>query len=217
MRPGRRSRARLFYAAAVVGLLAAVVSPAPVSATIEEQRARLPPPAECPDEVEGTWMAIRYEENYSPPEWYNVTIEVLRESPGSKRLKGSMLVHYWLGGAADVQPPPCRPGGYDRVVYQPATGEVSADGKLRMDATSWQPRESFCGGPTPGYNPDHYSGKIDPLLHEFQSVNNDGGRAVNEPAVFRRVRCAPQTPQKPGEVKPPAFVPPRRVSCGRGW
>src|SRR5688572_24465640 len=71
MRPGRRSRARLFYAAAALGLLASVASPSPVAATIEEQRARLPPPAECPDDVEGTWMAIRYEEHYSPPEWYN--------------------------------------------------------------------------------------------------------------------------------------------------
>jgi hypothetical protein len=45
-----------------------------------------------------------------------------------------------------------------------------------------------CGHPH-GYNPDNFSGEIDPWRAEFQSVNNDGDRAVNEPHVFRRIRC----------------------------
>jgi hypothetical protein len=39
------------------------------------------------------------------------------------------------------------------------------------------------------YRPDHFTGTIDPAIQEFQSVNNDGGRAVNDPMVFRRIAC----------------------------
>ncbi len=214
MRPRRR---RLLYAILAAGLTAAMLAPATGAATIEEQRARLPPPAECPDDVEGTWMAIRYEADYSPPEWYHVTLDIRRAAPGSERLEGSMLVHFYYGGPGDIRPPPCRPGQRDAVVFQTAVGKAEAGGRLRFDATSWRWQEAACGGMTGGYNLDHYSGQIDQALHEFQSVNNDGGRAVNEPAVFRRVRCAPETPRPVVDVKPPAFMPERRAGCGRGW
>jgi hypothetical protein len=42
------------------------------------------------------------------------------------------------------------------------------------------------------YHPDHFTGTIDPQREEFQSVNNDGGRAVNDPMVFRRIGCVDQ-------------------------
>jgi hypothetical protein len=202
-----------------------MAQPAEVSATIEEQRARLPPaPEKCADEVEGTWMSLKYSPHYHPPQWYEVTIEIKRTAPGSELLEGSMLVRYWFGGPGDAKPPACKPGGYDRFVFQPSVGKITTDGQLRVDATSWSQREVRCGGEGyRGYNLDHYAGKIDPVLKEFQSVNNDGGIAVNEPAVFRRIRCP-----APGEVdnrdkksnisvKPPSFVPARSGGCGRGW
>ena len=215
MRP--RRRARPIYALLATGLFALVAAPAPVEATVEEQRARLPPPATCQDEVEGIWIALKYEASYRPPEWYHVTLELRRTKNDPKRIEGSMLVHYWFGGPTDVNPPSCRPGGYDRTVLQPSVG-TALDGNVQFDATSWRLVEAACGGREDRlYNLDHYSGKIDPTLQEFQSVNNDGGRAVNDPAVFRRVKCFDKPRIVVTDAVPPPFTPPRRVSCGRGW
>lgn len=215
MRP--RRRARSLYTLLAAGLVALVVYPSPVEATVEEQRARLPPPAACPDDVEGVWVALRYEPHYNPPEWYHVTLDIHRTKDSKVKIEGTMLVHYWLGGPKDVQPPPCRPGGYDRTVLQPSTGTV-INGRVQFDAQSWRQVAEPCGGSEDRrYNLDHYSGTIDPKIQEFQSVNNDGGRAVNEPAVFRRVKCFEAERRVVTDVTPPPFTPPRRASCGRGW
>jgi hypothetical protein len=53
---------------------------------------------------------------------------------------------------------------------------------------------------------------------EFQSVNNDGGRAVNDPVVFRRVQCndGEHLDSEPRiAVAPPPFYPPEdEGGCG---
>ncbi len=226
MAPGRRSsrdrsrgRSRGALAALVLAGSAVVLWPAAGEATVEEQRARLPPPAKCTDDVEGVWLAHDFWGRYN--EWYIFTLTIRRASPGSNELKGEILSHYWDGGPKDQQPPGCGGPPQDRFVKMPAVGTVK-DGDINFRGTSWREEPNPCGPggrfANNGYNPDNFSGKIDPATQEFQSVNNDGGRAVNEPTVFRRVRCfdpAEQPRPTPIDVKPPAFEPPRRFGCGR--
>ena len=64
---------------------------------------------------------------------------------------------------------------------------------------------SICGSSIGfGYNLDNFTGTIDPEIQEFQSVNNDGGISVNEPNVFRRIRCF-EGPAPTDDVEPPPF------------
>jgi hypothetical protein len=47
-------------------------------------------------------------------------------------------------------------------------------------------------------------------------LNNDGGRAVNSPTVFRRGRCLEEPPPPGVKATPPPFEPPRRLfGCGK--
>jgi hypothetical protein len=197
-------------------MLAVVLWPSAAPATVEEQRARLPPAADCADPVEGMWLAIMYTEQRE--EWYEYSIDVKRVAPGSNQLKGEMTSHFWHGGAGDQKPPACNPiAGYEAVVKMPnATGSISPKGELLFGATTWRLDKMVCGVSRILYNPDHFSGTIDPVRQEFQSVNNDGGNAVNEPAVFRRVSCF-DSPRKVGvDVKPPDYAPPKK-GCGAHW
>ncbi len=191
--------------------------PAPLGATVEEQRARLPPPAKCSDPVEGVWLGHYYDARDRT--WYKRSLEIHRDPPGSGTLKGEIIAHFWDGGPKDQEPPPCAPGRQEHVVHMPSVGTYKEDGSLDFGGTSWRPDPPICSRGGYGYAPDHFSGKIDPAIQEFQSVNNDGANAVNEPNVFRRIRCFDSSEGKPRpptiDVKPPAFEPPRRFfSCG---
>ncbi len=205
----RRRTRRLALVAAAVTLLVPTV----VSATIEEQRARLPPPADCADEpVEGIWKSHAYYPGHG--QWYIFTLTIRRDPSDPRRLTGRVHSHYWNGGPDDVEPPPCGPGGFHQTVIMPAEGSV--DGmRIQFGGTSWQNDQTFCGPPTTGYYPDVFSGVIDPEIEEFQSVNNDGGPMVNYPTVFRRVRClGPEEEDRPEVVvEPPEFYP-DRSGCG---
>ena len=66
------------------------------------------------------------------------------------------------------------------------------------------------------YNLDRFTGKIDEEREEFQSVNNDGGRMVNHPTVFRRIKCDEHddAPKASVEVKPPPIFPENSTDCG---
>jgi hypothetical protein len=212
----RRPRGPRIWAFFVAGLAALVLWPEPLRATIEEQRARLPPPATCPDAVEGVWLGHYYDA--SDRTWYKRSLEIRRVAPGSDRVHGEIVAHFWDGGPKDVNPPPCRPGGQEHVVHMPAVGTATADGKVDFGGTSWRADPPICSRGGFGYAPDRFTGQIDPAIQEFQSVNNDGGRAVNEPNVFRRIRCFDaDTPQRPTvDVKPPPFEPKRGLfSCGK--
>jgi hypothetical protein len=185
------------------------------NATVAEQRARLPPPAECQDPVEGVWRAHqfwgwRYE-------WYVMTLEIHRAKPGAPELTGTILSEYWHGSAKDQEAPPCAQQPFHFVVRMPAVGTYR-EGDVAFGGTSWTLDRAVCGGRPHGYNPDRFTGKIDPKIQEFQSVNNDGGAAVNVPSVFRRVRCfdqgEPATPPSI-DVKRPSFRPKVKSSgCG---
>jgi len=82
---------------------------------------------------------------------------------------------------------------------------------------SWRLDQVHCRSGPFGYNLDNFTGDIDPAILEFQSVNNDGGRAVNVPNVFRRVRCPPRETARAPRVNPvaPAFYPDLERGCGR--
>jgi hypothetical protein len=201
----------------VLAMLALVLLPGRASGTVEEQRARLPPAADCDDPVEGTWLGL--EDSIRFGEWYEATLNIRRASAGSAELVGDMYMHFWRGGPQDSHPPACRPGGREVGVKMPnARGKI--DGLVvSFGGTTYSIDKNMCGVYTGRYNVDHFSGTIDATINEFQSVNNDGGSAVNEPVVFRRIRCfkKEEGPALPAaSVTPPAYEPPKRgISCGR--
>lgn len=192
----------------------AFVLPSLAPATVEEQRQRLPPPATCGDPVEGVWMSHAYYPRYR--DWYIFTMEVRRVSAGSPLLTGQILAHSWTGSANESAPPACAPGRDRWEVLMPARGRLLPDGTILFGGVSWRTTAIHCGGGPASYNADQFSGRIDPALQEFQSVDNDGGRSVNEPTVFRRVRCFEPPPVPHPVVAPPPFNPPtRRGGCAR--
>lgn len=215
-------RSRRAVTAAIVGVGAALVLlPSLAPATIEEQRTRLPPPATCQDPIEGIWMSHKYE--IPGDEWMIFTLEIHR-APGSVvngppgtviPLIGHIQAHAWLGAGSQASaPPPCSSSISHWTVEMTAEGRV-VDQRVDFWGTRWAVGNVFCGPRNFGYNLDHFSGVIDPTIQEFQSVNNDGGRAVNDPTVFRRVRCFdPVSPPHPF-VAPPTFQPPHRSGCSR--
>ncbi len=209
-RPWLRPR-RVAAVAIVVAFVVAFVAPALAPATITEQRARLPPPARCEDEVEGLWKSHSYWKSHG--QWYVFTLEIHRTKADPNRLTGTLLSHYWSGGSTDEEPPPCRPPGYRQQVRMVGAGHIR-DGVVTFGGTSWTLERTYCGRNWANYYPDVFSGRIDPDLQEFQSVNNDGGPAVNVPQVFRRIRCLEPDSQPHIVVTPPAFQPPSRGGCG---
>jgi hypothetical protein len=208
------SRRSALAAATLIAIALALV-PRGSAATVEEQRARLPPAAACPDPVEGTWQALKYDEQYR--DWYEHTLQIRRTEPrAAGALEGEMTAHYWSGTPADDKPPACAPGRRELVVKMPGKGLLDDRKNLRFGATTYAIDRVICGAPG-RYNPDNFSGTIETERNEFQSVNNDGGRSVNEPMVFRRIRCldAPQRGTQKAAT-PPAFAPPKRSwGCGR--
>ena len=110
-------------------------------------------------------------------------------SAGQPLLTGDVLARFWVGTAQQSEPQPCGVTRFDREVFMPATG-VATGLQVAFGGTSWRPHRNHCGPAGWSYNPDHFTGTIEPAIQEFQSVNNDGGEAVNEPTVFRRIRCS---------------------------
>ena len=194
-------------------VLSSLGFPSGAPATIQEQRNRLPPPADCgEDPVAGVWKSHAYYPGHG--QWYIFTLTIHRDPDREGHLVGNVHSHYWTGTPDDEEPPPCRPGGYHQTVIMPADGTVN-DMQIEFGGTSWEAEQNFCGPPVMGYFPDRFSGIIDPQIEEFQSVNNDGGPMVNYPTVFRRSRCLtdPDGPP-PVVVAPPDFYPSSGCGCG---
>jgi hypothetical protein len=196
-------------------VLAVIVAhPGFAPATITEQRNRLPPPAFCDDEVEGVWRGHYFWEGHN--EWYIMTLEVHRDRANPNRLTGVILSEFWEAGRDRPEPPAqCAPGAQHSVIRMPAEGSI-VDGLITFGGTSWQLERSYCSNGYLAYNPDVFSGRIDPAIQEFQSVNNDGGDAVNVPVVYRRIRCFEPDAVPHISVAPPPFLPPRHAGCGVG-
>jgi len=176
-------------------------------ATVAEQRARLPPAAECESEVAGRWKAIVYSDNTRS--WYDYTMEVRHVDGSDSALTGVIHVDTWIGTPEQPEPGPCAGRRYRGKMA--GRGRFAA-GNVQFGGGEFQLAEVVCGHPSQflGYNPDQFSGRIEKERQEFQSVNNDGGAAVNEPTVFRRVGCFDDEPRENPDVKPPPFFPERR-------
>jgi hypothetical protein len=184
-------------------------------ATVEEQRARLPPPAECHSAVAGRWKSLHYRETYR--DWYEFVLEVHEDPADKTRLVGKIQVHMWVGES--TQSEPRRPCLFEYTGTMEGGGSF-ANGQIAFGATSPLTfTQVTCGNPW-GYNPDHFTGKFEPERQEFQSVNNDGGSSVNEPVVFRRIGCFDDAHQEElrkepphGDVAAPPFFPKHKAGC----
>jgi hypothetical protein len=210
-RRARRWALALTAAALVAGvLLHSGVAPG----TVAEQRARLPPAASCADDpVAGYWRSHQFLEK--DRQWTEFTLEIHRVGNGNL-LTGKITNHTWRGGADREQPGLCGPEQPYRLRFSmTAKGEVDGE-NIRFEGTSWKLDEVVCGGRPVGlrYFLDRFTGKIDAKLQEFQSVNNDGGRMVDYPTVFRRIRCLSDGPTAEVKVKKPAFFPKSASGCG---
>jgi hypothetical protein len=216
---GNRSHAKPPRRAAALGLmvgLALTLGPALAPATIEEQRQRLPPPAECgEDPIAGVWQAHVYYAHVE--QWYMTRIEIERDAadPSGEQLIGSMYSEFWNGGPNDSQPPVCGGPGQRAAVNERATGRAHGL-ELSVDAIDWKDAE-VCGPTAFGYLLDHFSGSVDIERMEFQSLlNADAPEWHDVPTVFRRVACSQHMPQPEPKVvvAPPPYQPVERDGCG---
>jgi len=197
----------LALVAFAVGTMTPTRAPA---GTVAEQRARLPPPATCTDPIAGTWKSFDYRARWG--EWKIFTLEI-RRVDDTDQLEGTIVNETWRGDPSQSEPGPCE-GQLHYVVSMDAAGKVH-DGRIEFGGVGqWRLDASKCSdfyAHYSRYNLDQFTGPLDLDRLEFQSVNNDGGRNVNEPTVFRRVECledpkAKATPPKVA-VTPPAFYP----------
>lgn len=204
----RLRRAMLLATALVIGVLPCLRT---AEATISEQRSRLPPPAHCEDPVEGVWKSHMYRPRWG--EWECFYLEIHRVQGNAIELTGSIKNHSWRGDREEQEPGACR--GRDQwIVSMDGRGTINGDRIVFGGVGQWRTDRVLCGRGPWGYNLDNFSGTIDRDLLEFQSLNNDGGRAVNEPTLFRRIRCFPPGAQPHIQVDPPPFFPERTGGCG---
>jgi hypothetical protein len=203
----RRRAARLLPGAAIGALLLAMVVRLPEApATVAEQRARLPPAAECESDVAGRWRALIY--SLDTHSWYDWTMEVRHVEGSPDALTGVIYVDTWFGTPDQSEPGACM--GRGRYKGKMEGHGHYRNGEVFFGGRAFQLSEIVCGEGVIGYNPDQFTGKLEKARHEFQSVNNDGGLAVNEPTVFRRVACFDDEPRANPDVAPPPFFPERR-------
>ena len=182
-------------------------------ATVAEQRARLPPPAACKDPVAGVWQSHSYNEMYR--EWGRFTLTVRRVEGSETALEGEIVNESWYGPETESVRGPCL-GRLQYLVSMPAVGSYVGD-TVEFHGTDWKMEEELCAVTDSfGYNLDRFSGLIDHDIQEFQSVNNDGGRYINVPTVFRRVSCDDQEAPEPrvSMAPPPLFPPEQERGCG---
>jgi hypothetical protein len=127
---------------------------------------------------------------------------------------GTIKNHSWQGGQEAQEPGTCQ--GRDQwIVSMDGRGAIQGNQIFFGGIGMWRIDQVLCGRGPYGYNLDNFSGTIDPEILEFQSLNNDGGRAVNEPTLFRRIRCFTPGAIPHIQVDAPAFYP-EQVSRGCG-
>lgn len=146
----------------------------------------LPLSVACADPIVGTWMSHAYYPRMN--EWYIFTIHVER-SPGSDTaLIGEIRSEFWHGSPSDRKPPSCDDEAVHGAVRMQAMG-AAKNGQLDLQGTSWQPEHLSCGQHrwSMGYNLDRFSGSYNES--SITGLNNDGGRAIDEPIELRRVSC----------------------------
>jgi hypothetical protein len=209
----RRLVPRPATVAAAAILVAMIVRVPDAPATVAEQRARLPPPADCGDKVEGKWKALVYQPNGGA--WYEWSLEIYQDDEDPTILTGTTYVDLWTGPEDQPEPVQCTEFRFKGKMK--ATGTFT-NGIVAFNGGPFELLETVCGSYF-GYNPDNFSGKLDTDLQEFQSVNNDGGISVNQPVVFRRIGCfdeanEPKTP--PADIEKPSFYPKKKTASSSG-
>jgi len=185
-------------------LITLVVGPHHAPASVEEQRKRLPPPAqECADPVAGIWLGHELLRN----RWYRFSLFIERVTPGEPELEGHIESHSWDGGPEQSSPPPCVDDDHTEfIVDMPATGRFE-NNHIEFTGQSWTLRQNICRSLTGIYYPDGFSGDLIEHGTEFHSLSDDGFNPV-VPVVFRRIKC--EELDRPV----PELPPPRRPSVG---
>jgi hypothetical protein len=196
---------RLAIAAPVV-----VIAVSVADATVEEQRARLPPAAECKSPVAGRWRALKLRELDN--QWYDYTLEVYEDPSDASHLTGMIYVDFWTGWPDSPEVPVGADCTYRIQVKMQAAGSFR-NGDIEFGAVAGYELVAVLCGHARGYYPDHFTGHFEPDRQEFQSVNNDGGPTVNVPTVFRRIGCLEDGRKQPTDVAPPPFFPKHRSGC----
>lgn len=159
-----------------------------IPGSVAQQRSLLPGAAHCDDPVVGVWRAHKYSPQFR--DWAHFTLRVRRAD--SDRLEGTITTRLWNGTRFDSTPPPCGPDLYDYTVQMNARGMARGQ-SITFGSRAYRVLRATCPRPFGlTYNPDRFSGTIDPDRQEFQSVNNDGGRDINAPYLFRRIDCDPE-------------------------
>lgn len=173
-------------AAAVRALILGSAGLMPTS--VEGQRALLPAATTCEDPVAGVWRALKYSPQFGG-QWVRFTLLIHRDANGD--LTGSIRSRIWSGTPSDRSPPECAVGQLDTTHAMVAHGRVMGE-QLSFGSRSYRLVTDHCPqlfATTNGYAPDNFSGTVDSMRQEFQSVNNDGAYDINTPYVFRRVGC----------------------------
>lgn len=195
-------------------------------ASIEDQRARLPPPpppATCSDPVSGVWHAHVYYARLH--DWYRYELNIQRNGD---QLTGTIHLRGWNGTLQETEPPRCRPGLRDAEWSEVASGSVSNNQEIRFEATSYRVEREHCGSAGGDYALDRFAGTLNPTTQEFVSINTytfSNGETFSDPTLFRRVSCptgpSAGEPPRPQVVVIPSneapLAPPRRrlFSCSR--
>ena len=208
-------RTRRWLGPVLLGALALGLSlvPGRGRATVAEQRARLPPPAACKDPVAGVWQSHAFNEMYQ--EWGRFTLTVRRVKGSDSELEGEIVNESWYGPPSESVRGPCV-GRIQYLVSMHAKGTY-ADKTVEFHGIDWTMEEALCAvDESFGYNLDAFTGVIDHDIQEFQSTNNDGGRYINVPTVFRRVSCDDTEAVEPRvTMAPPPILPPEEQrACG---
>ena len=211
-----RRRRRLVALVLAGGALSFVLAPRSAPADIEEQRARLPPPAGCSDPVEGLWMSHAYYPHVGA--WYVFVLDVRRTEQAARTLVGETRVEYWHAGVDHPQvPTTCTPGLIHRRI------SATADGTIDGPRFVWRghtlgPEQVVCGGPLNSYELVTFTGDIDPVRGEFQNILTAGPTWTDIRTVFRRIQCrdgsSPPTNAAPGVPPPPMPPPPMPPASG---
>lgn len=169
----------------------------------------------CRDPIAGVWQTRQYSATHE--DWHFRTLYIRRVEGSKTALTGKVETEIWSGGADQHEPGPCTLGVHYAGTMPEATGSFEDPG-FSFKGIGWQVDKVVCGtrAHAQGYNPDHFTGTLDRAREELRTVNNDGGRSVDEPTVFRRVACL-DPPLPPPLIPPPMAVkpsPPTTAGCG---
>jgi hypothetical protein len=155
----------------------------------------LTPPVSCEDPVAGIWVSRAYFASHD--DWYVFTMEIRRDAEDATQLAGRIRSRSWSGDVAidspeacDMLPPSHFVDPFDFTVAMAAEGTFHS-GNVTFGGTSWKTTSLRCGPQHQwfGYNLDNFTGVVSQDGRWMSSVNNDGGRSVNDDHDFRRISC----------------------------